>query len=177
MQKYKVIMGGRGAELYIHQINEDQKQKLKEMDVENESVAVDWDKLNEVLGVENFDYTEEIYSGAYSSPTSYHITVWDETNNLVWESDEDFFLDEGQEEEDYKMVEKENILLIEHYVKGNFVEYTLETENFDPEKLQTKVVEINETVQVITGLKYDNKELEIDEYGDSWSKNTVFYIF
>lgn len=170
-------MGGRGAELYLHQINEEQKGKLKEMDVENESVAVDWDRLNEVLGVENFDNTEEVYIGAYPQPSAYHITVFDDKDELVWESDEDFYMDEGEEEDDYKMVDKEHTLLIEHYVKGNFVEYVLETEKFDPEKLQTRTVEINETVQVITGLKYDNQELEIDEYGDNWSKNTIFYIF
>lgn len=177
MKKYKIIFGGRGAELYIHQINEEQRQKLKEMDVENESVQVDWDKLNQTLGVENVDYTDEIYIGAYPQPSAYHITVFDDKDNLVWESDEDFYMDEGEEDIDYKVVDKENILLIEHYVKGTFFEYLLETENFDPEKLQTRSVEVNETVQVITGLKYDNQEMEVDEYGDNWSKNTVFYLF
>ena len=170
-------MGGRGAELYIHPINEEKKQLLKEMDVENENVVVDFDKLSEVLGVDNWDYTEEIYLGPYDNPSAYHITVLDEQENVVWQSEEDFYMNEPESEEDYRFIEKENSLLIEHYVKGGFKEYTLTTsENFDSEKLTPVLIEINETVSVITDLKYDNEEMEIDEYGDNWSKGAFFYI-
>jgi len=177
LKTYKVILGGRGAELYIHPINEEKKQLLKEMDVENENVVVDFDKLSEVLGVDNWDYTEEIYLGPYDNPSAYHITVLDEQENVVWQSEEDFYMNEPESEEDYRFIEKENSLLIEHYVKGGFKEYTLTTsENFDSEKLTPVLIEINETVSVITDLKYDNEEMEIDEYGDNWSKGAFFYI-
>lgn len=175
--KYKVIFGGRGAELYIHPINQEQKRELNEMDVENQNVSVDWGKLEKLLGVENVDNTEEIYIGAYPQPTAFHITVFDENDTQVWESDEDFFMDEGEDESDSVFIDKENIFVVENYVKGTFFEYFIETEIFNPEKLQARTVEINETVQVITGLKYDNQELEVDEYGDNWSKGTFFHIF
>lgn len=177
LKTYKVILGGRGAELYIHPINEEKKQLLKEMDVENDNVLVDFDKLSEVLGVENWDYTDEIYSGPYDNPSAYHITVLDEQEDVVWQSEDDFYMSESESEEDYEFIEKENSLLIEHYVKGTFKEYNLITpENFDPEKLTPVLIEVNETASVITGLKYDNEEMEINEYGDNWSKGTFFHI-
>jgi len=177
LKTYKVILGGRGAELCVHSINEEQKQNLKEMDVENDNVIVDIDKLNEVLGVDSWDYSDEIYSGPYDDPSLYYITVLDEEENVVWQSEENFYMNESESEDDYNFIEKENSLLIEHYVKGTFKEYTLTIEDkFDPEKLTPVIVEINETVSVIRDLKYDNEEMEIDEYGDNWSKGTYFHI-
>ena len=176
MKNYKIVFGGRGADLYIHKIDENQKQQLQEMRVTDKDEPVDFDKLNEVLKVENWDYTDESYTGAYTSPELYHISVFDEDDNLVWESDEDFYMDQGEEEEDYKYMEKQDVLMIEHYVKGVFKEYKLETEeDFNPEKLSTKLVDINEEVEIIVDLKYDNKELELDEWGDYWSKGTFFH--
>lgn len=172
-----MLLGGRGAELYIHQINEEQKTKLKEMDIENKDVAVDWDKLNETLGTE-WDFTDDMYTGAYDNPTAYHIRVFDENDNEVFASDDDFFLEEGDSDTDYEFVEKENILLIEHYMKGTFKEYELEIEgDFDPLKITPVVVEVNEAISLITGLKYDGKEIEDFEYGDDWSKGAFFHIF
>lgn len=177
MKKYKIIFGGRGAEVIIHSINQDQKEKLQEMDIENKDAPVDWDKLNEVLENE-WDYSDDTYTGAYDNPTAYYITVYDENNNEVFSSDDDFYMDGSDSNDDYTYVEKENIFVVEHYVKGTFKEYELEIEeNFDPKKLVPVVVEINETISLITDLKYDNKEIENFEYGDDWSKGAFFYIF
>lgn len=177
MKTYKVILGGRGAELYIHKINEEQKEKLKEMDVENHNVAVNWDKLVEVLNVDMWDSTDEVYSGIYTSPELYYISVYDENDELVWESDDDFYMDQGEEDDDYKFIESQNALLIEHYFKGSLKEYKLEIEEeFNPEKLTFKLLDYNEDVEIITDLKYDNKEMELEEWGDNWSKGTYFYI-
>lgn len=175
--KYKVILGGRGAELYIHQINDEQKQQLQDMKIEDRDVPVDWDKLNEILKTE-WDYTDDMYTGAYDNPSAYHIRVFDENDEEVFASDDDFFLEEGESEEDYQFVEKENVLIIEHYMKGTFKEYELEIEgDFDPKKITPVVVEVNETISFIKDLKYDNKEIEDFEYGDDWSKGAFFYIF
>lgn len=177
MKKYKIILGGRGAETYVHPINSEQKEKLQQMGIEDRDFEVDWDKLNEVLGTE-WDYTDETYSGAYDNPAAYHITVFDEEDNEVFSSDDDFYMDGTDDDEDYIFVEKENILVIEHYVKGTFKEYELEIEEtFDPQKLSRVVVEINEAISVIKDLKYDNKAMEDFEYGDTWSKGAFFYLF
>ena len=39
MKTYTVNFGGRGADLYIHKINEEQKSKLKEMDLEDSETS------------------------------------------------------------------------------------------------------------------------------------------
>lgn len=177
MKKYNLILGGRGAEIMIHDITQEQKEKLKEMDIESKDAPVDWDKLNEILG-HDWDSSDEMYTGAYDNPTAYHIRVFDENENEVFASDDDFFLEEGDSDTDYQFVEKENVLVAEHYVKGTFKEYELEIEGeFDPMKVTPVVVEINEAISVITDLKYDGKELENFEYGDDWSKGAFFYIF
>lgn len=175
--KYKVTLGGRGADLYIHRINEEQKNKLKEMGVENPDVPVDWDKLIEVLNVDMWDSTDEVFSGIYPDPNLYYITVTDENDEMVWESTDDFFMDQGEEDEDYKYIEQTDVLLIEHVFKGTFKEYSLEIdEDFNPEKLTYKLLDYNEDVEIITDLKYDNKEMELEEWGDNWSKGTYLYI-
>lgn len=176
--KYKVVLGGRGAELYVHRINQEQKSKLKGMDVENHSVPVDWDKLIEVLDVDMWDNTDEVYSGIYPSPDLYYISVFDENDGLVWESNDDFFMDQGDEDNDYKFINEVDVLLIEHSFKGSLKEYNLEIEGeFNPEKLTYKSIDYNEEVEIITDLKYDNKEMELEEWGDNWSKGTFLYIF
>ena len=63
-------------------------------------------------------------------------------------------------------------------MKGTFKEYELNIEDeFDPEKLSFKRVDVHEYVEVITDLKYDGQSLELDEYGDYWSKGCFFYLF
>lgn len=172
-----MTLGGRGAELYIHQLTEEQKQQLQDMKIEDRDAPVDWDKLNEILKTE-WDYTDDMHTGAYDNPTAYHIRVFDENDEEVFSSDDDFFLEEGESEEDYQFVEKENVLVIEHYMKGTFKDYELEIEGeFDPSKITPVVVEINEAISLITDLKYDNKEIENFEYGDDWSKGAFFHIF
>ena len=172
-----MTLGGRGAELYIHHLTEEQKQQLQDMKIEDRDAPVDWDKLNEILKTE-WDYTDDMYTVAYDNPTAYHIRVFDENDEEVFSSDDDFFLEEGESEEDYQFVEKENVLVIEHYMKGTFKDYELEIEGeFDPSKITPVVLEINEAISLITDLKYDNKEIENFEYGDDWSKGAFFHIF
>ena len=46
--KYKVILGGRGAEVWVHKLNEQQKQQLTEGNVEDgEMESIDIEKLLE----------------------------------------------------------------------------------------------------------------------------------
>ncbi len=180
MKKYKLVLGGRGADIFIHPVNEEQKEKLQEMGVDNDSPEsnIDLDELTDLLEVDSWDYADETYTGSYCSPESYHIQVLDENEEVVWRSDDDFYMNEGEDEGDYTFIEKENILVIEHYVKGTFKEYELNIEGeFDPEKLSFKRVDVHEYVEVITDLKYDGQSLELDEHGDYWSKGCFFYLF
>lgn len=177
MKKYTVTLAGRGAEVFVHKIDEEQKSKLKDMNIEEEDTDIDWEKLSEILKVDNWDYSEETYTGIYTSPTAHHIIVMDEEDKIVWESDEEYEM-EVSEDEDYIDIYKENVLLIEHSVKGDFKSFVIETEEkFNPLKLTPEITEINESVQIVTGLRYDGVKLELDEWGDNWSKGAFFYIF
>ena len=178
MKTYKLILSGRGADIFIHPVNEEQRQKFIDMDIMADDAEVDLDEVTKILGVDSWDYADETYTGSYCSPESYHIQVLDENEEVVWRSDDDFYMNEGEDEGDYTFIEKENILVIEHYVKGTFKEYKLNIEGeFDPEKLSFKRVDVHEYVEVITDLKYDGQSLELDEYGDYWSKGCFFYLF
>jgi hypothetical protein len=178
MKTYKLILSGRGADIFIHPVNEEQRQKFIDMDIMADDAEVDLDEVTEILGVDSWDYADETYTGSYCSPEGYHIQVLDENEEVVWKSDDDFYMNEGEDEGDYTFIEKENILVIEHYVKGTFKEYELNIEGeFDPEKLSFKRVDVHEYVEVITDLKYDGQSLELDEYGDYWSKGCFFYLF
>ena len=180
---YKILFGGRGADLIIHNLDEQKKQKLVEMDITKKDCEIDFDKLNHTLGVDNWDYGDESWTGTYASPECCHITVFRENNfmdgyGLVWESDDDFLPETGEEDEDCLELEKKDILLIEHSIKGSIKEYSLDIEGiFDPNKLTAKYVEINEEVGIIVDLKYDGKLLVTDEWGDYWSKATYFYLY
>lgn len=177
MKTYKMILGGRGAEIFIHTINQEQKKQLQEMDIENRDVPVDWDKLNEILKTE-WDSSDDTYTGSYDNPTAYYIRVSDENDNEVFASDDDFYMEASDSDDDYTFVEKENVFVAEHYMKGTFKEYELKIDGeFDPMKITPVTVEINEAISIITDLKYDGKEIEDFEYGDDWSKGAFFYIF
>lgn len=178
MKTYKIVFGGRGAEIYLHYLTENKKNLLSEMFVQKKDDQVDFDKLNEILEVENWDYAEQSFSGTYPSPESYHISVFDDKDNLVWESDDNFFMDQGNEDDDYQLLEEQNLLLIENYIKGTIKEYILKLEeDFNPENLTYQSVDINEEIQIITDLKYNNQVMELDDWGDSWSKGVYFYVF
>lgn len=177
MKKYKVLLGGRGADVYLHQLDENQKNELVNLGIEDESKIINYDKLNEILKVSDWSDSEEVFTGLYPSSSAYIISVYDENKKLVWESDNEFYMEIGEDDEDYNILDKENYLLIENYVKGTIKEYILEIEEeFDSNKFTFQSIDINEKIELIIGLKYDNKELELEEWGDYWSNGTYFHI-
>jgi hypothetical protein len=177
MKKYKIYLGGYGAEVYIHNINDEQKSKLKDIDIENTEKEVDWDALNEILNVDSLDYGDVTYTGSDTDSDSLNVRVMDMNNELIWSSDENTEF-EPSEDEDYVNKEYENILMVVHQMKGEFKSYVIESEeDFNPEKLTPEITEINEAIQIITGLRYDGKKLEVDDWEDSWTKNIVLWLF
>ena len=176
MNTYKILFGGRGAEFYIHEITEEQRQKLIDLGIEDPKNNFDYEKIPEILGKEWTD-TDEIYFGSYPGPEDYYITVLNDKGEEIWASDLGFYMNEGSEEDDLLFLDKNSHLMVEDYVKGTFKEYILDTEEeFNPELLEFKSVEINESFQVFTDLKYDGKDLELDEFGDTRSNGTYFHI-
>ena len=173
MKKYKISVSGKGSETFVFPINEEQKQKLKEIDVEKSDI--DFDEIGPILNVEYLSDTEISYIGAYSDPELYHIEVENENGAIIWESDTKFYPEDNVEE---YLHNDEDVLLVEDYQKGTFFTYELELEeefNFALLNLITK--EIAERVEIVFGLTYNGNDIEIfKDFGDTWSKGISYYL-
>ena len=176
--KYKIKLGGRGADIWVHDINEEQKKLLKEGNVTSDQMEMD--DIAKVLNVEMVDESDEIFTGVYDERDAIVIEVRDESGDLIFDSTEEdnwYFDDETMMDNDnYDSVhEGDNKFFVESYSKGNFFAFELECEEFDPTKLSPKLVEIGERFQLITGLYYDGQELE-KEFDDYWGKGYYYHL-
>jgi len=179
--KYKITLGGRGSESYIHKLTDEQKKILIDEEVERDKM--EYDRIMEVIGVPNFNDTDETYCGPYYDSDSNVVEVFDENDQKVWSS-----LDDKEWEFNWELVEElddwqtevvmeDNHLIIDNYVKGIFKEYFLEIEEpFDPKLISAKTTEVNERYDIITGLYYNGVEIEDYEWGDYWDKGMYYYI-
>lgn len=181
--KYKILLGGRGSETYIHSITDEQKKILIDEEVERDQM--EYDRIMEVIGVPNYNDTEETYAGPYYSNGDYVIEVYNDKDEKIWDSVDDgkddweFNIELVEELDDWatEVVNEDNKLIIEDYCKGNFKEFTLEIDGeFDPNLLSPKTIEINERMDIISGLYYNGVEIEEFEWGDTWGKGMYYYI-
>ena len=173
MKKYKISVSGKGSETFVFPINEEQKQKLKEIDVEKSDI--NFDEIGPILNVEYLSDTEISYIGAYSDPELYHIEVENENGEIIWESDTKFYPEDNIEEYLY---DDEDVLLVEDYQKGTFFTYEFELEgDFNPDSIKLILKEIGERIEIITGLTYNGNDIEnYKDFGDTWSKGISYYL-
>lgn len=176
--KYKIKLGGRGADIWIHDINEDQKKLLKEGHVELNQM--EYDDIAKVLEKEQVDDSDEIFTGVYNRPDDIVIEVRDENDNLVFDSttQDKWYFDQDVMDEyfDHESVhEGENKFFVESYSKGNFYQFELECDKFDPNKLSPQLTEIGERFELITGLLYEGEILE-GEFDDYWGKGLYYHL-
>jgi len=173
MRKYKIIVGGRGGECYIHHINTNKKVSLLSEGVEDDQMETE--DIAQILEVDFVTDSDEVYLGPYNDPEVYLIIVMDENENVVWESGNDHNFED--EEWEYKYTDVD-VLIVEDYVKGQFFSYDIELEqDFDPSKLSALVTEIGERLEIITDLVYSGVELkDYKEIGDYWSKGISYYV-
>lgn len=173
MKKYKINVSGKGSETFVFPINEEQIQRLKEIDVEKSDI--DFDEVGEILNVESISDTDISYIGAYSDPELFHIEVENENGAVIWESDTQFYPEDNVEEYLY---DDENVLLVEDYQKGTFFTYELELEEeFNFALLNLIIKEIGERVEIVVGLTYNGNDIEnFKDFGDTWSKGISYYL-
>lgn len=169
--KYTIEVNGKGAEAFIHKLNEEQFEKLEEGGVEDD--AMSQDEISEVLGT-YFLETDDIVTGIYLGSDNIQIIVKDESGEVVWESDDEFDFEEY--EDDYKYNDT-TYFSAEDYQKGNFFNYLLETdEEFDPSLLVAVTLELLDgRSELIVDIKYNGKEMQKD-YGDTTSKGFTFML-
>jgi hypothetical protein len=173
MKKYKIVISGRGAECYVHSINEEQLKEFISSEVE--SGDCEPETISEILNKEDIFETDNIFLGPYNNPEDFLIQVFNDNNVKIWESDQKF---EFQGTENEYLFETDNSLLIEDYTKGEFYNYEIEVDGeFDENKLKPVITEIAEVVEIITGFYYGDVDLNnYKDYGDYWSKGITYYL-
>jgi hypothetical protein len=171
--KYKVIVGGTGSEAFVHKLIDEQITKLKKLDIENPNSLADQFDIADAVDKDYVSDTDYAFIGPYYDPKYYFIQVYDENNNLIWESD-----DKHQFEDiDYRAVfDDEKVLIIDDYIKGKHFDFFMEDDKFELSKLKPIVTEIGERIEIITGFIYDEKEIEINEWLDNRSNGISFYL-
>ena len=175
MNKYTIEVSGRGAECYVFPLTDEQLTKLKIGGIVEE--RMDMDDVYEVLGIESVLDSELTYFGPYDDSDLYSVKVLGEDGELVEDLTDNWDF-EITNDEDYVSVHyEEKNLIIEDTCKGEFFKCVLEIEgDFDSSKLTPIITEVGEYVNIITGLRYDDKVLEVTDYGDYWSKGFYFYL-
>lgn len=175
MKKYTIKVGGLGADCYVSPLDSEQLTKLKNGGVVDEKMSID--DINHILGVESiFDYGSS-YLGAYDDSDLYHIEVLDENGELIEELTDNWDCIVKNDEDYFELHNDQRNLIVEDTCKGEFFEFTFETEDeFDSSKLSPIITEIGECVNIITGLRYDDKVLNITNYNDYWSRGFYFYL-
>jgi hypothetical protein len=103
------------------------------------------------------------------------IRVYNENDELVFESSDVWDFNPDVDYHHESLFEEGDYLILESYCKGTFFELELETDEFDPNKMEPVVVEINERIDILTGIRYNGEELEF-EYGDYDSKGYYYYL-
>lgn len=173
MKKYRIIVGGRGAECYVHKLNSEKRKNLFEGRVEDDEMESE--QIAEVLGVDYVTDTDESFIGPYNNSEHFMITVIGENEKKVWESPDNHEFKESQQE--YKF-DDDDVLIVEDYIKGEFYSYEIELEkDFDPSKLVPIITEIGNTVEIISDFMYNDVELNgYKEFGDYWSKGITYYL-
>ena len=169
--KYTIEVNGRGGENFIHKLTEEQYETLQDGGVEDNDMSQD--QISEVLGT-HFLEAEEMITAIYTGSDNISITVKDESDEIVWESEDDF---DFEEYENYYQFNDTHYLSVEDYQKGNFFNYTLETdEEFNPEMLVAVLVELLDGCsELITDIKYKDHEM-IKDYGDTSSKGFTYML-
>ena len=171
--RYKVVVNGRGAECYVHLLEDEQRQKLHESDVENDNCEPE--VISEIVNKNDIFDTDDIFLGPFNDPENFIIQVYNENDDLIWESKNNHEF----EDHDFEyLFENDKSLIVEDYTKGQFYFYEIELdEEFDPKKLKPVVSEIGERVEIITDFTYNGTDLSFfKEYGDYWSKGLTYYL-
>jgi hypothetical protein len=171
MSKFTISLHGRGAEINVHNITEEQREKLEHLDLDN----CIFEDVSDVLDMEDeFSLvgSDEVYIGSY--PEHSRITVFDEEREIVFSEEiENLTLNELiSESSSIKEVYQKNKLYVNDNIKGTFFELVVEEDSFDVKNLELHFSDI-EGSELITSIKYKDSELD---FGDYWSKGIVYFL-
>jgi hypothetical protein len=171
MSKFTISLHGRGAEINVHNITEEQREKLEHLDLDN----CIFEDVSDVLDMEDeFSLvgSDEVYIGSY--PEHSRITVFDEEREIVFSEEiENLTLNELiSESSSIKEVYQKNKLYVNDNIKGTFFELVIEEDSFDVKNLELHFSDI-EGSELITSIKYKDSEFD---FGDYWSKGIMYFL-
>jgi len=171
MPKFTISLHGRGAEINVHNITDEQKEKLEHLDLDN-CILEDVSSILEMEDEFGLIESDEIYIGAY--PEHSRITVFDESQEIIFSEEvEKLTLNELiSESSSVNEIYQKNKLYVNDNIKGTFFELVLEEDSFDIKTLELHFTEI-EGSELITSIKYKDSELD---FGDYWSKGIVYFL-
>jgi hypothetical protein len=171
MSKFTISLHGRGAEINVHSITEEQKEKLEHLDLDN-CILEDVSDVLEMEDEFSLVGSDEVYIGAY--PEHSRITVFDESEEVVF-SDEVQNLTFNElisESTSYNEIYQKNKFYVNDHIKGTFFYTIIEDTSFDINNLELHFTDI-EGMELVTSIKYKNSELD---FGDYWSKGIVYFL-
>lgn len=175
MKNYTIELTGRGAECYVFPLTDEQIVKLKIGGVVDEQMDIE--DVCQVLGVESIQDSDSIYTGLYDDSDLYSLRILNEDNELVEDLTDNWNYEMLDGEDYIENHYDEKNLIVEDTCKGHFFNFALDIEeDFDSSKLSPIITEIGECVTLITGLRYGDQVLSVNEYGDYWSKGFYFYL-
>jgi hypothetical protein len=152
--KYTIEVSGRGAECYVHKISQEQFNELKKYDTTSDSTDI----VIEELGVDDYFETDLIRSGLYDIKDNFFVTVKNEANEIIWESNKSLDLELNDYEEAFWIG---NHVVFEDEGKGVYSEGEFEIDGeFDPLKLTKIVSDVCEIIQIIIGFNYDGVKID-----------------
>ena len=181
MKKYKIILGGKGAESFVFKVDNEKNKELQELiQTDPEPYMIEG-----ALMIESIDDAQNVVKGVYTT-NDYYIDVLDENGERInfyssedgWDFDEDELLDLRNEDKGFEFLyDENNILVVETYCKGNFFEFNLEIEEeFNIGKLSPMVSDVGTFYELITGLFYDKVRMDDYEYGDLNIKGFYYHL-
>lgn len=172
MKYYKIIIGGRGSEIYPFKINEEQFDTFYNEDVEGDNIG--YDDICQILGVESyFDCPEETIMGVY--PNALYLRVENEDGEIIYQTEN---VDYDNVEFQDKHCDESLYLFIEDYCKGEHVIYDIPLEDeFEVDKLKLSLTNIGDMIELVIGITYNNDNHNIYKgYGDTSSKGYHYHL-
>jgi hypothetical protein len=170
MKKFKIEISGKGCEAFLFKLDGEQLTSLSDGQVELDQMEEF--EIEDILEVGSITQTNHVVVGLYTD--SFNICVFDNQDNLIFESNSDFEFSDYIEDSIYN---DDNYLMVRDSQKGTFFIYELELSgDFNPSLLSVETKELLDgALELITDIKYDGVEMEKD-FGDTTSKGIYYKL-
>lgn len=172
MVGYRIIIGGRGSEVYPFRLTQEQFDTFYNEGIEEDKI--EYDDVCGILNIDSyFDCPEETMMGVY--PEALYLTVEDETGSIIHQIQT---VDYDNVDFEDKHCDDELYLFIEDYCKGDHVIYDISiSEDFDIKKLKLSLTNIGDMIELVTGITYNGNDYNIYKgYGDTSSKGYYYHL-